>query len=74
MRALSTGHIGIWGANPIMLEDSYWLLLGKAFTIGPMAADQHKQIGLRRGAIPFNMSIVYIKGTVSRDFEPSVDC
>jgi hypothetical protein len=56
MRALSTGHIEIRGANPLILEDSCWLLLWKAFTIGPMSADQHKQIGIRRGATPFNMS------------------
>jgi hypothetical protein len=57
---LSTGHIGIWGTNPRILEDSYWLLLWEAFTIGPMSADQHKQIG----ATPFNMSTVYIKQNV----------
>jgi hypothetical protein len=71
MRALSTGHIGIRGANPLILEDSYWLLLWKAFTIGPMSADQHKQIGIRRGATPFNMSTVYIKQNVN--FEKSQD-
>jgi hypothetical protein len=38
MRALSTGHIGIQGANPLILEDSHWLLLWKAFAIGPMPA------------------------------------
>jgi hypothetical protein len=47
MQALSTGHIGIRGANPRILEDSCWLLLWKAFTVGPMSADQHKQIGIR---------------------------
>jgi hypothetical protein len=43
MRVLSTGHghIGIWGANLITLEDYYWLLLWMAFTIGTMSADQH---------------------------------
>jgi hypothetical protein len=56
-RELSTGHIGIRGANPLILEDSYWLLLWKAFIIGPVSADQHKQIGIRRGATPFNMAI-----------------
>jgi hypothetical protein len=65
MRALSTGHIGIRGANPRILEDSFWLLLWKAFTIGPISADQHKQIGIRRGATPFNMSTVYIKQNVN---------
>jgi hypothetical protein len=69
MRALSTGHIGIWGANLRILEDSYLLLLWKAFTIGPMSADQHKQIGIWRGATPFNMSTVYIKQNVN--FEKS---
>jgi hypothetical protein len=61
MRALSTGHIGIRGTNPLILEDSYWLLLWKAFPIGQMSADQHKQIGIRRGATPFYMSTAYIK-------------
>jgi hypothetical protein len=56
-------------ANPFILEDSYWLLLWKAFTIGPMSADQHKQIGIWRGATPFNMSTVYIKQNVN--FEKS---
>jgi hypothetical protein len=60
MQALSTGHIGIQGANPLILEHSHWLLLWKAFTIGPMSADQHKQIGIRRGATPFNISTGYI--------------
>jgi hypothetical protein len=40
------GHIGILRANRCTLEDSYWLLLWKAFTIGPMSADQDKQIGI----------------------------
>jgi hypothetical protein len=65
MQALSTGLIGIRGANPRILEDSYWLLRWKAFTIGPMSADQHKQIGIRRGATSFNMSTVYIKQNVN---------
>jgi hypothetical protein len=65
LRALSTGHIGIRGANPLILEDSHWLLLCKAFTIGPMSADQHKKIGIQRGATPSNMSTVYIKQNVN---------
>jgi hypothetical protein len=36
-----------------------------------MSADQHKQIGIRRGATPFNMSTVYIKQNVN--FEKSQD-
>jgi hypothetical protein len=69
MRALNTRHIGIQGANPLILEDSFWLLLWKAFTIGPMSADQHKQIGIWRGATPFNMSTGYITQNVN--FEKS---
>jgi hypothetical protein len=30
-----------------------------------MSADQHKQIGIRRGATPFIMSTVYIKQNVN---------
>jgi hypothetical protein len=30
-----------------------------------MSADQHKQIGIRRGAPPLNMSTVYIKQNVN---------
>jgi hypothetical protein len=45
------------------------LLLWKAFAIGPMPADQHKQIEIQRGATPFNMSTVYIKQKVN--FEKS---
>jgi hypothetical protein len=41
----------------------------KAFTIGPMSADQHKQIGIRQGTTPFSMSTVYIKQNVN--FEKS---
>jgi hypothetical protein len=59
------GHIGIRGANPLILEDSYWLLLGKAFTKGPMSVDQHKPIGIQPGATPFNMSTVYMKQNVN---------
>jgi hypothetical protein len=43
----------------------FLLVEGKAFTIGPMSADQHKQIGIQRGATPFNMSTVYIKQNVN---------
>jgi hypothetical protein len=42
-------HWKIQRANRGTLEDSYWLLLWRPFTIGPMSAGQHKQI-LRRGA------------------------
>jgi hypothetical protein len=69
MPELSTEHIGIQGTNPFILEDFYWLLLWKAFIIGPMSADQHKQIGIRPEATPFNMSTVYIKQNVN--FEKS---
>jgi hypothetical protein len=36
----------------------------EAFTIGPMSADQYKQIRIRRGATTFNMSTVYMKQNV----------
>jgi hypothetical protein len=48
-------NIGILHADRCTLEGSYWLLLTRAFTIGPMSADQHKQIGILRGAISFYM-------------------
>jgi hypothetical protein len=38
------GNIGIRGANPLTLKNSYWLLLWKAFTIGPMSADQQNKL------------------------------
>jgi hypothetical protein len=60
MQALSTGHIGILGASPLIREDSYWLLLWKAFTIGTISADHNKQIGIRRVATPFKMSTVIL--------------
>jgi hypothetical protein len=69
MRALSNRRITIRGANPLILEDSYWLLLWKAFSIVPISADHYKQIGIRRGATPFNISPVYIKQNVN--FEKS---
>jgi hypothetical protein len=56
-----TGNIGIRSADPLKLKYSYWLLLWRAFTIGPMSADQHKQIEIRRGATSFNMRTVFIK-------------
>jgi hypothetical protein len=45
-----TRNIEIRRANLFTLEVSYWLVLWKPFTIGPMSADQHKQVGIRRGA------------------------
>jgi hypothetical protein len=57
------------GANPLILENSHWLLLWKAFTIGSMSDDQRKQIRIRRGATPFNMSTGFIKQNVN--FEKS---
>jgi hypothetical protein len=43
------------------LGDSYWLLLWWAYTIGPMSADQYKQIGIRRGARSFQLRGVFMK-------------
>jgi hypothetical protein len=40
------GHIGVRSANPLTLDDFYWLLLLTAYTIGPISGDQHKQIGI----------------------------
>jgi hypothetical protein len=40
-------------------------LEGLYYTVGPMSDDQHKQIGIRRGATPFNMSTVFIKENVN---------
>jgi hypothetical protein len=39
----------------------YWLLLWRAFAIGQMSADQHKQIGILRGATSFNTRSGFIK-------------
>jgi hypothetical protein len=39
----------------ITLLDSFWLLLWRAIDIGPMSADQHKKIGIRRGATSVNI-------------------
>jgi hypothetical protein len=55
------GNIGIWYANPLTLEESYWLLLRRSFTIGLMSADQHRQIGFRRGATSFKMRTSFIR-------------
>jgi hypothetical protein len=43
--------------------------LWRAFPIGPMSADQHKQIGIRRGATPFYMATGFIKQ--NKNFEKS---
>jgi hypothetical protein len=51
------------------LEDFHWLLLLWAFTIGPMSADTHKQIGIWRGATSFSMRTVFLKQ--NRNFEKS---
>jgi hypothetical protein len=42
-------------ANPLTLDGFYWLLHKMAYTIGPMSADQHKQIGIRGGARSFQL-------------------
>jgi hypothetical protein len=49
------GQIGILRANRCTLEDSYWLLFWKTFTIRTMSADQYKQIRIMLQAISFNM-------------------
>jgi hypothetical protein len=49
-----------------------WFLLvelWRAFSIGLMSADQHKQIGIRRGATPFNIINGFLKQT--KNFEKS---
>jgi hypothetical protein len=51
-----SGNVGILNANPLILEDSNWLLLWMAFTIGKMSADQHKKIDRRTTAIKQNAS------------------
>jgi hypothetical protein len=55
------GNIGVESANPLTLEDFYWQLLWNAYTIGPMSADEHKQIGIRRGARSFLLRGGFIK-------------
>jgi hypothetical protein len=54
-------NIGIRSANPLTLANSFWLLLRRPLTIGPMSAIQYKQIGFRRGATSFKMKTVFIK-------------
>jgi hypothetical protein len=44
VRGLCIGYIGVRSANPLTPEDFYWLLLWTTYTIGPISADQHKQI------------------------------
>jgi hypothetical protein len=53
-------NIGIRSATPFTLEDSYWQLLWTAILqcIGPMSADQHKPIGIRRGARSFQLVLL----------------
>jgi hypothetical protein len=48
MRALSTGQLES-GPQTLSLFTIY------AFTIGPMSAEQHKQIGIRGGARSFQL-------------------
>jgi hypothetical protein len=56
-----TENIGILRGNRCTLGNSYWFLLWKAFTISSMSADQYKQIGILRGATPFNIRTGFIK-------------
>jgi hypothetical protein len=55
------GNIGVQSVNPLTLEDFYWLVVRTAYTIGPISADQHKQIGIRRGASSFPLRGGFIK-------------
>jgi hypothetical protein len=41
------GYLGVRTANSLTLDGFYWLLLLTAYTIGPISAEQHKQIGIR---------------------------
>jgi hypothetical protein len=59
------GNIGILRSNPCTLEDSYWLLSWEAFTIDPMPADQHKQIGILGGASLFNIRAGFITQNIN---------
>jgi hypothetical protein len=69
-----TENIWIRCANPLAIKDFFWLLiclLWRAFTIRPMTTDQHKQIGIRRGALSLNMWTVFMKQ--NGNFEKSQD-
>jgi hypothetical protein len=45
------------------------MMLWKAYTIGQMSADKHKQIGILRGATSFNVRIDFIQQ--NKNFEKS---
>jgi hypothetical protein len=55
VRGLAYGYIGVRTANSLTLDGFYWLLLWTAYTIGPMSADLHTQIGIRGGARSFQL-------------------
>jgi hypothetical protein len=55
------GYIGIRSANPLTLENFYGLLLWTAYNIGPISADQHKQIGIQGGARSFQLRGGFMK-------------
>jgi hypothetical protein len=55
------GNFAILRANRCTVKDFHWLLHWRAFIIGPMLADQYKQIGILRGATSFNMRAAFIK-------------
>jgi hypothetical protein len=58
-KARGLAHIGILSASHCKLEDSFWLLLWKAFTIGPMSADRHKKLNSDRSNINQNENRFY---------------
>jgi hypothetical protein len=58
---LASGYGGIRCANPLYTEPFLLVVVWTAFTIGPMSADQHEQIEIRRGATSFNMRTIFIK-------------
>jgi hypothetical protein len=66
----SKGNIGILRANPSTLEDSYWLLHMKAYTISLVSADQYKQISIAcEEQHHYNMRINFIQQ--NENFEKS---
>jgi hypothetical protein len=50
-----------WYPERYTLEDSYSLLQWRVFAIGPMSADQRKQISILQGATSFNMRSTFVR-------------
>jgi hypothetical protein len=51
-----------------LLNSSHWLVQGRAIFFGPLSADQHKNIGILRGATSVKMRTGFITQNLNFKF------